>query len=108
VLQAYLKTTFPGLIDVLHVSDALCERLGRSCLPHYSTLRKFADRSSVLDVSEAELAEIVSEFAQDGDEYAVIDSTGMLTTAASAHFRARSGRIATKFVKPSASMMARR
>jgi len=105
VLRAYLKTTYRGLIEVLEASDALRERLGLSRLPHYSTLKKFSDRSSVLDVIDAILVEVVREFAQEGDDEAAIDSTGLETTAASAHFKARSGRMGTKYVKLSVCVM---
>ena len=99
VLKAYLKTTYRGLIDILDASDALRKRLGLERLPHYSTLKKFADRSSVLEVIDAMLVEIVREFAQEGDQEAAIDSTGLETTSASAHFKTRSGRKGTKYVK---------
>ena len=106
VLRAYLKTTYRGLIEVLDASEALRQRLGLSQLPHYSTLKKFADRSSILEVIDAMLVEIVREFAQDGDEEAAIDSTGLETTSASAHYKARSGRQGTKYVKLSVCVMA--
>lgn len=99
ILRAYLKTTYRGIIELLDASDALKARLGLERLPHFSTLKKFADRSSVLIVIDAMLVEIVRTFAQDGDDEAAIDSTGMETTAASAHFKARSGRKGTKYVK---------
>ncbi|WP_261342847.1 hypothetical protein [Symmachiella dynata] len=36
-------------------------------LPRYSTLKYFADRSHVLEIADAMLAEIVKEFATDAD-----------------------------------------
>lgn len=105
VLKAYLKTTYRGLIDILDASDALRKRLGLVRLPHYSTLKKFADRSSVLEIIDAMLVEIVRDFAQAGDEEAAIDSTGLETTSASAHFKTRSGRKGTKYVKLSLCVM---
>lgn len=105
ILRAYLKTTYRGVIEVLEVSDALRERLGLQALPHYSTLKKFADRSSVLEIVDAMLHELVQKFALDAEE-AAIDSTGMETSSASAHFQSRSGKKRTKYVKLSVCVLA--
>lgn len=51
------------------------------------------------------LAEIVKEFAANADE-ASIDSTGLETSSASAHFRARSGKMRKKYVKLSVCIVA--
>ena len=48
VLKAYLKTTYRGVIDVLDASEKLRARIGLRRLPHYSTLKYFADRSGTL------------------------------------------------------------
>lgn len=101
ILKAYLKTTYRGLIDILEASDVLQKQLGLRSVPHYSTLKKFADRSSVLEIIDGMLVEIVEQFSQEGDEEVAIDSTGMETTSASAHFKTRSGRKKTKYVKVS-------
>ncbi len=100
VLRAYLKTTYRGVIEVLEVSDALRQRLGLERLPHYSTLKRFADRSDVLDIIDRMLAEIVKEFAP-APELAAMDATGIETTSASAHYRTRSGKTRKKYVKVS-------
>ena len=105
ILRAYLKTTYRGVIEVLEVSDALRDRLGLKSLPHYSTLKKFADRSSVLEIVDAMLHELVQKFALDAEE-AAIDSTGMETSSASAHFQSRSGKQRTKYVKLSVCVLA--
>ncbi|WP_437186085.1 hypothetical protein SH668x_003216 [Planctomicrobium sp. SH668] len=91
ILRADLKTTYRGVIEFLEVSDALRDRLGLKALPHYSTLKKFADRSSVLEIVDAILHELVQQFALDAEE-AAIDSTGLETSSASAHFQSRSGK----------------
>lgn len=106
VLRAYLKTTYRGLIEILETSESLRQRIGLERLPHYSTLKKFADRSSVLEIIDAMLVDVVAQFAGEGDEEVAIDSTGMETTAASAHFKARSGRKGTKYVKLSVCVLA--
>ncbi|WP_437193391.1 hypothetical protein [Planctomicrobium sp. SH527] len=86
ILRAYLKATDRGLIEFLEVSDAVRQRMGLTSVPHDSTLKKFADRSSVLDIVDVMLHELVQKFALDAEE-AAIDSTGMETTSASAHFQ---------------------
>ena len=107
VLKAYLKTTYRGIIEFLETSDGLRQRLGLTDgkLPHYSTLKKFADRSDVLLIIDCMLLEIVQQFDPDAEE-AAIDSTGLETTAASAHFQTRSGRQRKKFIKVSVCVLA--
>lgn len=105
VLRAYLKTTYRGIIEILEASDALRERMGLKRLPHYSTLKKFADRSEVLHIIDCMLQDIVRQFAPEAEE-AAIDSTGLETTSASAHFRTRSGKARKKFIKVSVCVLA--
>lgn len=105
VLRAYLKTTYRGIIEVLEASDGLRARLGLRRLPHYSTLKKFADRSDVLHIVDCMILEIVRQFAPAAEE-AAIDSTGLETTSASAHYRSRSGKARKKYVKVSVCVMA--
>lgn len=100
VLRAYLKTTYRGVVEVLEVSDSLRARLGLGRLPHYSTLKRFADRSDVPAVIDRMLAEIVREFAPE-PELAAMDATGIETTSASAHYLTRSGKTRKKYVKVS-------
>jgi hypothetical protein len=105
VLRAYLKTTYRGIIEVLEVSDALRQKLGLTQVPNYSTLKKFADRSSVLEIIDALLLELVRQFAAQDTE-AAVDSTGFETTSASAHFQSKTGRKRSKFVKVLVCVMA--
>lgn len=100
VLRAYLKTTYRGVIEVLEVSEALRQRLGLQRLPHYSTLKRFADRSDVPEIIGGMLAEIVKEFAP-APELAAMDATGIETTSASAHDLTRNGKMRKKYVKVS-------
>lgn len=53
--------------------------MGIERLPHYSTLKKFADRGDTLYLIDCMLLEVVREFDKDADE-APIDSTGLETT----------------------------
>lgn len=104
ILRAYLKTTYRGIIDVLDASDKLKKCLDLKQLPHYSTLKRFADRSDTIAIVDAMLADIVREIAGDDDEVA-IDSTGVETTAASAYFKTRSGTTRKKYVKLSVCVL---
>ena len=106
ILRAYLKTTYRGLIEILGVSDGLRDTLGLRSLPHDSTLKRFADRSSVLEVIDAMLLELVRQCDGDSPEEAAIDATGMETTSASAHYLTRSGKRRSKYVKLSVCVMA--
>lgn len=105
VLRAYLKTTYRGIIEFLEVSAELRQRLGLAQLPHYSTLKKFADRSDVLLIVDCMLLEVVRQFASDAQE-AAMDSTGLETTSASAHYQSRSGKSRKKFIKVSVCVLA--
>jgi hypothetical protein len=105
VLRAYLKTTYRGIIEILETSDALRERLGLKRLPHYSTLKKFADRSEVLLIVDCMLRDIIRQYAPQAEE-AALDSTGLETTSASAHYRTRSGKARKKFIKVSVCVLA--
>src|ERR1700729_4365456 len=104
ILRAYLKTTYRGLVEILETSEMLRETLGLRRLPHYSTLKYFADRSGTLEIVDAMLAEIAKQFAQ-VDEPVALDSTGLETTAASSYFQTRSGRKQKKYVKLSISVL---
>ena len=78
--------------------------MGLKKLPHYSTLKRFGDRSHVSEIADAMFAEIIRECPPDAKELAV-DSTGIQTTAASAYFQTRSGRKKTKYVKLSLAIL---
>jgi len=105
ILRAYLKTTYRGIVDVLHASDKLQDCLGLKSLPHYSTLKRFADRSDTAAIVDAMLADIIRSIAAE-DEAIAIDSTGVEATSASAYFQARSGRKQRRYVKLSVAVLA--
>jgi hypothetical protein len=107
ILRAYLKTTYRGVIEFLETSDALKKCLGVNRLPHYSTLKYFADRADTLAIVDAILADVVRQVvAQSGetDEEVAIDSTGVESTAASAYFNTRRGGKRKRYVKLSLSV----
>jgi hypothetical protein len=102
ILRAYLKTTYRGVIDILDASEKLKKCLGLERLPHYSTLKYFADRSDTLAIVDAMLGEIIAQVAKqsgEADEEVAIDATGMDSSSASAYFCTRSGRKQKKYVK---------
>jgi hypothetical protein len=106
ILRAYLRTTYRGVIEFLETSEALRERLGLRKLPHYSTLKYFADRSGTLEIVDAMLADLAAQIAEKlEDDEVAIDSTGMESTSASAHFRTRTGRKRTRYVKLSVCVL---
>lgn len=103
VLRAYTKSTYRGVIELLEASGQLRRILCMERLPHYSTLKKFADRTVIPEILEFLLQEILREVGDQSDEVAM-DSTGMETSSASAHYVSRSGRDRKQYVKVSASV----
>ncbi len=102
ILRAYLKTTYRGVMEVLQTSEALQTCLGFQRLPHYSTLKYFADRSDTLVLVDAILGEVVRQIVAQGgaaDQAVAIDSTGVESTSASAYFNTRRGRKQKRYVK---------
>ena len=104
ILRAYLNKTYRDIVDLLEVTDELRKRMGLTQVPHYSTLKKFADRSDTLHIVDCMLLEIVREFDMESEE-AAIDSTGLETTSASAHYKTRSGMQRKKYIKVSVCVM---
>ena len=105
VIKAYLKTTYRGVIEFLETSDALQKRMGLEKLPHYTALHKFASRSDILLIVDCLLLELVKQFDPQAEEVA-IDSTGLETTTASAHYKTRSKKQRKKFIKVSVCVLA--
>jgi Transposase DDE domain len=102
ILRAYLKTTYRGIIEVLEASEALKQCLGLKRLPHYSTLKYFADRSDTLAIVDAILADVVRQVvaqSDEADQEVAVDSTGVESTAASAYFNTRRGGKRKRYVK---------
>lgn len=106
VLRAVLATTYRGLVDVLDVSPPLVQALGLRRVPHYSTLKRFADRSATDAHVGALLAEVLARLKASTPPVEIaLDSTGLETTSAGAHYRARSGKGRTRFVKVSVAVV---
>lgn len=108
ILRAYWKTTYRGVIEQLEVSGELRRAMGLKKLPDYSTLNKFAHRVGVLEVMDgmlATLARALDEANESPCKDAAMDSTGLETSNASAHYQSRRGRKRRKFVKLSALVL---
>lgn len=82
----------------------LRQTLGLEELPHYSTLKYFADRPGTLEIVDAMLTEVAKQFVRE-EEQVAIDSTGLEMTAASSYFQTRSGRRQKKYVKLSVGVL---
>ena len=86
-----MKTIYRDVIEFLEMSDVLPDRLGLKTFSHDSTLKKFADRSSVLKIVDAMLHELEQMLVLDQEE-AANDSTGLETSTASTHSQSRSSK----------------
>jgi len=107
VLRAYLTATYRGVVEFLATSGQLRRAIGLERLPHYSTLKKFADRAGVAEVIDAMLGQI-AQAATPPEAQATeiaIDSTGIETSAASAHYQTRRGRPRRQYVKLSLAVI---
>ncbi len=52
-LRAKLKTIYRDIIEILENSEELCRRMALERLHHYSTLKRFAYRSNVAEITDA-------------------------------------------------------
>lgn len=108
ILRIYLKTTYRGLTDFLEGHTDLRKALGMPHkLPHYTTLQKFSSRSEVLQIVDVIIGKLGNKAlkAQDHQSELALDSTGMESSVASAHFVSRAGRKRKKFLKLSVSVV---
>lgn len=102
VLRAYWKTTYRGLMELLDGHSKLRAILGmEEKLPHYTTVQKFSERSEVLAILNQMLKRLGAAAIAQGksDTIAAMDSTGLETSTASAHFVSRSGKLRHRWVK---------
>lgn len=72
-------------------------------LPHYSTPKKFADRTIIPGILEFMLGEILRKVGDTSDEVAP-NSTELERSSASAHYVSRSQQSRQRFVKVKASV----
>lgn len=107
VLRAYLKTTYRGVVEVLSVSDRLRRCLRLKGLPHYSTLKRFADRAVTARQIDALLERITQAVLADRGRPVelAMDATGLESGSASTYFQTRSGRARQRWVKLSVCVL---
>lgn len=101
VLRAYQKLTYRGTTELLEASDALRAALGLNRVPAHTTLKEFADRVLTPRLLDAAVGEVLALLVERGLVVAevAVDSTGVETSGASAHFRSRSKRTRSGYVK---------
>ena len=95
VLKAYLKLSYRGTTELLEASDQLCAgALGMSRAPAHTTLKEFADRVLTPALLDRTVADVLGLLVERGLVVAevAVDSTGVETTGASAHFVSRARR----------------
>jgi hypothetical protein len=104
VLRAYRKLTYRGTAELLDAGDALREVLGLTHAPAHTTLKEFERRVVTPALLDALVGRVLATLVGHGGlavaELAV-DTTGVETTSASAHFRSRARRTRRSYVKPS-------
>ncbi len=101
VLRAYRKLTYRGTSELLDAGDALREVLGLRHAPAHTTLKEFERRvvtPALLDRLVGAVLAVLVEAGVVVKEVAV-DSTGVETSGASAHFRTRARRQRKGYVK---------
>jgi len=106
VLRAYLKATYREVIEILSGHERLRERLGMlKKLPHWTTLHKFSEKKKVMEIAVKMSEELgLSALEKQSESKIAVDATGLETSTASAHFKARSGKERKKWVKVSAAV----
>lgn len=102
ILKAYRKLTYRGTVELLEASDQLRAVLGLGeRVPAHTTLSEFSKRvlrPQLLDTLVGEVLRLLQENGLVVSELAV-DSTGVETSSASAHFLSRSRRARDGYVK---------
>jgi hypothetical protein len=103
LLRARLKLTYRATAELLAAADGLRAALQLARVPDHSTLQKFAERLAPTAINDA-LAALLRRVDPEPDA-AALDATGLETSAASAHYIARSGRRRQHYVKRSVAVM---
>ena len=100
VLKAYLKQTYRGIIEILQESDGLREALDltQDHIPRHTTLEEFASRLGGAEVIDQIVAECLKIDGRPVTDLAT-DSTGLQSSAASAHYLSRTGKKGGHYLK---------
>jgi hypothetical protein len=99
VLKTYLRTTYRGVTEQLVLMPAVREAIGLRQIPHWTTLQKFADRADLLTQVDRCLKRLGREALAGSRGEGAMDSAGVETGSASAHFVTRAGKKRGKLVK---------
>jgi Transposase DDE domain len=99
VLRRFLRATYRGVVEHLALMPELREALALKKLPHFTTLQKFDARCDVEALVNRILAHVARDLTGGSRHDGAMDSTGLETTSASAHFVARNGRKRGRFLK---------
>lgn len=106
VLKAYTKSTYRQTCELLSTSPALREAIGLDKTPHFTTLQKQANTAGMAEVIGTIVGQVLAEIGAAAEaEDLAIDSTGMQIGSASLHYRARSGKGASRYVKVSLAVI---
>lgn len=98
VLKTLWRQGYVGFVEMLELMPPVQEALGLRAPPHPTTLFYFFRDRLRSEQLEAMLKAVLELAAQSTATLAV-DSTGLSTTAASAHFMARNGRLRRGYVQ---------
>ena len=101
ILKALKKLSYRGTTELLEAADGLREVLGLGRAPAHTTLLEFSKRVLSPDLIDSLVGEVLKLLQENGlvvDELAV-DSTGVETSSASAHFVSRAKRRRDGYVK---------
>jgi hypothetical protein len=101
VLKTCQKLTYRGVIDLLEASAELREVLGLEQVPAYQTLQEFSKRVLTPKLLDTLVGEVLALLQEKGliVEKVAMDSTGVETSSASAHFVSRAKRKRGGYVK---------
>ena len=102
VLRAYKKLTYRGTVELLDASDDLRRVLGLKRVPAHTTLKEFERRVVTANLLDGLVGEVVALLVEHGGLVVgelSVDSTGVETSSASAHFQSRSKRTRKSYVK---------
>ena len=101
ILRAYRKLTYRGVIDLLDASEPLQRTLGLGRVPAHTTLKVFCDRVVSPPLLDQLVGQVLAMLLEQGlvIDALAIDSTGVETSSASAHFCSRARRQRSGYVK---------
>jgi hypothetical protein len=94
----YLGKSYRDMEEWLLASDKVCQALELTVVPDHTTLYRTMRRLRMKHLDH--LRQTFLDQAQVAEEVVAVDTTGLRTTQASAHFEDRRGRPRREFIKP--------